>query len=123
MAELLTTPKTWRVAALIVALVAVSGGIFGAYLLVRDGDNGALGVHGYGPRSITRFLEDVRDLVSGRRRRQDLTGIRPSFLDCLVSTAVTEAVNRSLSGNSEWVSVEEASAAASTPVPNRQPGA
>ena len=90
---------------------------------IYAGDNGALGVHGYGPRSITRFLEDVRDLVSGRRRRQDLTGIRPSFLDCLVSTAVTEAVNRSLSGNSEWVSVEEASAAASTPVPNRQPGA
>ena len=72
------------------------------------GADGALGVHGYGPRSIAQFLDDVRDLVDGRRRRQDLIAKRPSFQQALASTAVIEAVNRSLSQSSEWVAIEKA---------------
>ena len=65
------------------------------------------GVHGYGPRSIQQFLRDVRDLVEGRCRRQDLISARPSFQEAVVSTAVIEAVNRSLTLGSEWVPVEK----------------
>ena len=68
---------------------------------------GNLGVHGYGPRSITQFLQDVGDLASGKCRLQDLLDKRPSFQDCLPSTAVTEAVNISLSRDSEWVSIQD----------------
>ena len=70
------------------------------------GTDGDFGVHGYGPRSIIQFLEDVRDLAAGKAQRQDLIAKRPSFPDCLPSTGVTEAVNRSLSSNSAWVPIE-----------------
>jgi predicted dehydrogenase len=75
---------------------------------IYAGADGNIGVHGYGPRSIMQFLTDVRDLAAGRRKRQDLVWSRPSFQDCLTSTAVTEAVNRSLSQGNGWVAVEEA---------------
>jgi predicted dehydrogenase len=75
---------------------------------VYAGADGSVGVHGYGPRSITQFLTDIRDLAAGRRKRQDLVWSRPSFQDCLASTAVTEAVNRSLGQGSAWMAVEEA---------------
>jgi predicted dehydrogenase len=92
-------------------LVTESGGIEDVnpyFSQVYAGADGSVGVHGYGPRSITQFLTDVRDLAAGRRKRQDLVWSRPSFQDCLASTAVTEAVNRSLSQGSGWVAVEEA---------------
>jgi predicted dehydrogenase len=85
--------------------------------LYLDGD-GTFGIHGYGPRCITQFLTDVRDIVDGRLRRQDLTNKRPSFQQSLVSTAVVEAVNRSLAQNSQWTEVEDtrlAVEAATTP--------
>jgi predicted dehydrogenase len=72
------------------------------------GNDGTFGVKGYGPRSIIQFLTDVGDLAAGRRKRQDLMCLRPSFQDCLASVAVTEAVNRSLVQGSGWVAVEEA---------------
>ena len=71
----------------------------------RDND-GSVGVRGYGPQSIIQFLTDVGDLASGKRRLEDLVGVRPSFRESLVSTAVVEAVNRSLCDNSEWVKIE-----------------
>jgi predicted dehydrogenase len=69
------------------------------------GNDGAFEVNGYGPRSITQFLTDVRDLAAGRCQRKDLIATRPSFQDCLTSTAVIEAVNLSLSRGSEWIAV------------------
>ena len=71
------------------------------------GASGRPGVHGYGPRCIQQFLGDVRDLIAGRSQRRALLSTRPSFQEALPSTAVIEAVNRSLTQGSEWVSIEE----------------
>lgn len=71
------------------------------------GPDGESGVHGYGPRCINQFLVDVRDLAAGRTRMGDLSAQRPTFRDCLTSTAVIEAVNRSLSQYGEWVQMPE----------------
>jgi predicted dehydrogenase len=62
-------------------------------------------VRGYGPRSIRQFLTDVRDLSEGRRDLRELASNRPSFQQGLVSTAVIEAVNRSLSRGGDWVAI------------------
>ena len=70
------------------------------------GPDGTIGIHGYGPASIDRFIADVRDINAGKSRRQDLIEVRPSFQQSLVSTAVIEAVNRSLAQESQWVGVE-----------------
>ena len=70
------------------------------------GNDGNIGVHGYGPRSIGQFLTDVANIAAGRVTRADLIAIRPSFEDCLDSCAVTEAVNLSLAEDNRWVPVE-----------------
>jgi len=70
---------------------------------------GDVSVHGYGPCSIRRFLTDVRDLIDGRRELRELAITRPSFQEALVSTAVIEAVNQSLSGEGDWVTIDQAS--------------
>jgi predicted dehydrogenase len=72
----------------------------------RGGDS-APGFHGYGPRCITQFLMDVRDITQGQRQVKDLLATRPSFQQSLVSTAVIEAVNRSLAQDSAWTDVED----------------
>jgi predicted dehydrogenase len=71
------------------------------------GASGQPEVHGYGPRCIQQFLQDVKDLIAGRCQRRGLLSTRPSFQEALVSTAVIEAVNRSLIQGSEWVSIEK----------------
>lgn len=63
-------------------------------------------VEGYGPRSIRQFLTDVQDLVDGTRQVSDLIPTRPSFQQALISTAVVEAVNRSLTQGELWVEVD-----------------
>lgn len=69
------------------------------------GHDGRSGVHGYGPRCITQFLADASDFAAGRIQKGELTGKRPTFQDCLPSTAVVEAVNHSLSQHGEWVQI------------------
>lgn len=76
---------------------------------VYAGATGDIAVHGYGPASIRQFLTDVRDLVDGRCELNDLISRRPSFQEALVSTAVIEGVNRSLSQGGEWISINESS--------------
>jgi len=71
------------------------------------GASGRPEVHGYGPRCIQQFLSDVRDLIAGRCLRHALISTRPSFQEALASTAVIEAVNRSLIQGSEWVPIEK----------------
>jgi len=71
------------------------------------GLNDSTRVHGYGPRSIRQFLTDVRDLTDGECKLEELNLKRPSFQEALVSTAVVEAVNRSLSQGAEWVAVDQ----------------
>lgn len=67
---------------------------------------GCIGVHGYGPESIRQFLRDVTDLVNGEVTRERLIYSRPSFQDCLISSAVIEAVNMSLLRKGDWVYLE-----------------
>ena len=74
---------------------------------IYKGNDNVYKVNGYGPRSITQFLQDVKDIVAAKTTPQCLIGLRPSFKDCLVSTAVTEAVNLSLNKDNEWVYINE----------------
>jgi len=60
---------------------------------------------GYGERSFRTFLEDVRELSGGRCRPADFEGARPTFKDSLVSCAVVDAANKSLSRGGAWVKV------------------
>jgi predicted dehydrogenase len=71
------------------------------------GADGSLGIHGYGPRCILQFLSDVGDLIDGTTQLEDLMGSRPSFQDCLPSTAVIEAVNQSLLEDGNWVAINK----------------
>lgn len=67
---------------------------------------GGIAVSGYGPRSIRQFLVDVWNLVDGKCQLRELVTSRPSFQEALVSTAVIEAANRSLSQGEEWVHID-----------------
>ena len=51
---------------------------------------------GYGHRSIATFLTDVAAISRGEATPEALAGRRPTFAEGLVSTAVVDAVNRSL---------------------------
>ena len=64
---------------------------------------------GYGIDSIRTFLEDAKGLVDGKRVPADLEPLRPTLRQALRSTAVVEAVNRSLAENSNWVPVRSSS--------------
>ncbi len=61
---------------------------------------------GYGIDSVRTFLEDVRDLADGLCTLEDLERCRPTLSQALVSTAVVEAVNRSLHDGGNWVPIE-----------------
>lgn len=51
---------------------------------------------GYGIRSVLQFIDDVMDLQDGRRSLEDFEHVRPTFRQCLISTAVVDAANQSL---------------------------
>jgi predicted dehydrogenase len=64
--------------------------------------NGGLEFQGYGHRSIAAFVGDVIDLKRGARTLSQLEALRPTLRRSLISTAVVEAVNRSLSEDQGW---------------------
>lgn len=66
----------------------------------------ALNFRGYGYESIIQFLEDCHFLERGACKPEDLKGIRPTFQDAKVSTAVIEAVNKSLAENGTWIDID-----------------
>lgn len=74
---------------------------------IYTGPDGSRSVTGYGPRCIIQFLADVGDMEAGNLNKNDLIGQRPTFNDCLPSTAVVEAVNQSLEQRGEWVQVPQ----------------
>ena len=62
----------------------------------------ALNFRGYGYESIIQFLKDCCSLESGAYKPEDLKGLRSTFQDAKVSTAVIEAVNTSLAEDGRW---------------------
>jgi predicted dehydrogenase len=62
---------------------------------------------GYGPRSITQFLEDVSAIVFRGVRPDDLGGLRPTFAASLYPTAVLEAAARSLKSQHQWIEIAD----------------
>ena len=72
-----------------------------------QGPTGEPVIEGYGPRSIQQFLSDVHALLERRCRVPDLQKTRPSFQEAFLSTAVVDAVNRSLMKGETWVTIDE----------------
>ncbi len=72
---------------------------------IQPGQAGKNYFRGYGYRSVRQFVEDVSAIREGTLRPKDLEGCRPTFRDALPSTAVVEAVNRSLLSAGEWISI------------------
>lgn len=66
---------------------------------------GGIDFAGYGPESISCFLDDVSRIQRGQTHWQELCVSRPSFEQALVSTAVLEAVDASLASNGAWQEV------------------
>ena len=64
----------------------------------EEGIDGSLHHVGYGSRSIRQFLTDCGGLGRGGVSHQQLHGLRPTFEQARVATAILEAVNRSLPG-------------------------
>jgi predicted dehydrogenase len=62
---------------------------------------------GYGHESIKQFIMDVRNIKSGKISPNSLEKVRPTFRDALVSTAVVDAVNKSLLSDSSWREIDE----------------
>lgn len=78
---------------------------FAEYLPNADGQ---LEFQGYGYESIACFVRDVADLAAGRTTNSALEATRPTLRQSAVSTAVIDAVNRSLAGNSQWENIDAA---------------
>lgn len=93
-----------------VNLVTDAGGIetINPYfsMLLEDAD-GSQVFQGYGFKSIMRFILDVGDVIANRTSPKALEAIRPSLRQSLVSTAIVEAVNRSLDQRGVWSSVDD----------------
>lgn len=61
---------------------------------------------GYGERSFHQFFADVSNILTGVQTPKDLEGLRPTFHQALVSTAVIEAVGKSLNKKNGWIMVD-----------------
>lgn len=57
---------------------------------------------GYGIQSVLTFIEDTIRVETDMVDIGKLETLRPCFKDCLVSTAVIEAINNSLLNHGEW---------------------
>jgi D-galacturonate reductase len=75
---------------------------FSDYLPTLDG---GLEFQGYAVKSIRQFFLDIQSIKNGIVDPKELDSTRPSFTQGLVSTAVIEAVNMSLSRSSEWIDI------------------
>jgi D-galacturonate reductase len=93
-----------------VTLVTAIGGIetLNPYFsMVLDDASGATSFQGYGFKSIERYVLDVCDVIAKRISPKSLEASRPSLHQALVSTAVVEAVNQSLSQGGEWSRIND----------------
>lgn len=71
------------------------------YFSVARRQDDHLSFSGYGINSILQFIRDVGDIQAGRRQPSDLARTRPTFEQCLVSTAVVEAAHSSLAAGGQ----------------------
>jgi hypothetical protein len=78
---------------------------FAEYLPNADGQ---LEFQGYGYESIACFVRDVANLAAGRTTRAALEATRPTLRQSAVSTAVIDAVNKSLANSSQWENIDAA---------------
>ena len=78
------------------------------FSMILDDANGAATFQGYGFKSIQRYVLDVCDVMAKRVSPRSLDANRPSLRQALVSTAVVEAVNRSLVQRGEWNGIDDA---------------
>jgi len=95
-----------------IELVREGTGVFDLNPYFADylpGSDGHLTFQGYGYTSIRCFLDDVQAIRAGRITPAQLEETRPSFRESLVSTAVVEAVNTSLTRAERWVDIDEVS--------------
>lgn len=76
---------------------------------IYRGRDGVMRVNGYGPACIRAFLGDALAVAGEACSPADLEATRPTFTQALVSSAVVEAVNRSLAAQGEWVPVARTS--------------
>lgn len=77
---------------------------FAEFLLNPDG---SYYFNGYGAKSILTFLWDVRSLKEGKASLAALNASRPTFRSALVSTAVIEKVNESMTKDSQWMGIDD----------------
>lgn len=77
---------------------------FSDYLPDADGH---LRFCGYGHESISQFIHDVLDLTTGRTNLVALGTCRPTFRQSLISTAVIDTINRSLTDSFVWKDIHE----------------
>ena len=75
------------------------------YFCSAYGQTGEVSYRGYGIESIHQFLDDVNMIENRKLRIKDLENKRPIFKQAILSTAVVEAVNKSLEQNGEWVDI------------------
>jgi predicted dehydrogenase len=76
-------------------------------MFLEDAD-GSQVFQGYGFKSIMRYILDVGDVIANRTSPKTLEATRPSLRQSLVSTAIVEAVNRSLELRGVWSNVDDA---------------
>lgn len=77
------------------------------YFCCAYGTKGNVEYHGYGIDSVHQFLNDVIKIEEGAVKIDDLEDVRPTFKQSIVPTAVSEAVNKSLKNNGEWVTIRQ----------------
>jgi D-galacturonate reductase len=92
-----------------VTLVTATGGIEAVnpyFSMILADACGIASFQGYGFKSIERYVLDVCDVAANRVSAKAIEASRPSLAQALVSTAVVEAVNRSLLLNGEWSDID-----------------
>lgn len=76
------------------------------YFCSPYGTKGDVYYQGYGIESIQQFLNDVVQIEEGKLKIEDLEDKRPTFKQSIISTAVLEAVNKSLKQDGKWIKIE-----------------
>lgn len=67
---------------------------------------GDISFRGYGIESALQFIDDVCGIESGTLNIAGLEGRRPTFKDSIITTAIIEAVNKSLAENGKWINIK-----------------